>query len=287
MPGSLSGELFEWAVRSDIEERPYDTPGTQVGAEDVRRLVGPDLVDLEILRSATALEVHLPGRTSVQDPADGTVGRDQPAAPVIALDQGHRSRMRRSAASADDRQQVHASGRMAEAHQRSNEHVDDASCGAETIGSSHGRMLTGSRRSGIGDDAQLRCGKALAPRTRNNPKRRPRCTPMAAMDRPETIGVMPGPRADAEDTLATIARSDTALTTDSPLIELRDVGRVYRAGAVEYAALECVDLVVEAGDMVAIVGPSGSGKTTILNLITGIDRPTSGPWLSTASSSTR
>jgi putative ABC transport system ATP-binding protein len=40
--------------------------------------------------------------------------------------------------------------------------------------------------------------------------------------------------------------------------------------------LRGVDLTIQAGEMVAVVGPSGSGKTTILNLITGIDRATSG-----------
>jgi putative ABC transport system ATP-binding protein len=62
----------------------------------------------------------------------------------------------------------------------------------------------------------------------------------------------------------------------APLIELAGVERVYRMGKVGYAALRGVDLEIEAGEMVAVVGPSGSGKTTILNLITGIDRPTAG-----------
>src|SRR5947209_11849965 len=62
----------------------------------------------------------------------------------------------------------------------------------------------------------------------------------------------------------------------SVLIELRRVEKVYRTGKVEYAALRGVDLAIGAGEMVAVVGPSGSGKTTIMNLITGIDRPTKG-----------
>ena len=47
-------------------------------------------------------------------------------------------------------------------------------------------------------------------------------------------------------------------------------------GRLDYPALRGVDLAIAAGELVAIVGPSGSGKTTILNLITGIDRPTAG-----------
>jgi putative ABC transport system ATP-binding protein len=52
--------------------------------------------------------------------------------------------------------------------------------------------------------------------------------------------------------------------------------KVYRTGKVEYPALRGVDLTIDAGEMVAVVGPSGSGKTTIMNMITGIDRPTAG-----------
>jgi putative ABC transport system ATP-binding protein len=61
-----------------------------------------------------------------------------------------------------------------------------------------------------------------------------------------------------------------------PLIDLHGVDKVYRTGRLEYRALRGIDLCVQAGEMVSVVGPSGSGKSTALNLITGIDRPTSG-----------
>ena len=61
-----------------------------------------------------------------------------------------------------------------------------------------------------------------------------------------------------------------------PLIELVGVEKVYRTGKVEFRALRGVDLTIDDGDMVAIVGPSGSGKSTIMNMITGIDRPSAG-----------
>ena len=64
--------------------------------------------------------------------------------------------------------------------------------------------------------------------------------------------------------------------TAAPLITLERVEKVYRTGKLEYRALRGVDLSIGTGEMVAVVGPSGSGKTTILNLITGIDRPTAG-----------
>jgi len=64
--------------------------------------------------------------------------------------------------------------------------------------------------------------------------------------------------------------------TREPLIELESVVKIYRTGKLEYPALRGVDLAIDAGEMVAVVGPSGSGKTTIMNMITGIDRPTAG-----------
>ncbi|HSC51904.1 MAG TPA: ABC transporter ATP-binding protein [Gaiellaceae bacterium] len=62
----------------------------------------------------------------------------------------------------------------------------------------------------------------------------------------------------------------------APLIQLAAVEKVYRMGKLDYHALRGIDLSIGAGELVAIVGPSGSGKTTILNLVTGIDRPTAG-----------
>jgi putative ABC transport system ATP-binding protein len=62
----------------------------------------------------------------------------------------------------------------------------------------------------------------------------------------------------------------------APLIDLQGVTKVYRTGRLEYAALRGIDLRIDRGEMVSVVGPSGSGKSTALNLITGIDRPTTG-----------
>ena len=61
-----------------------------------------------------------------------------------------------------------------------------------------------------------------------------------------------------------------------PLIDLRGLEKVYKTGQLELVALRGVDLTVHSGEMVAVVGPSGSGKTTILNMVTGIDRPSAG-----------
>ena len=61
-----------------------------------------------------------------------------------------------------------------------------------------------------------------------------------------------------------------------PLIFLRNVTKVYPMGSRHYTALRGVSVTFHTGEFTAIVGPSGSGKSTILNMITGIDRPTSG-----------
>jgi len=63
---------------------------------------------------------------------------------------------------------------------------------------------------------------------------------------------------------------------DQSLIQLRDVVKVYQMGRKEFVALKGVTLEIYAAEFVSIVGPSGSGKSTILNMITGIAKPTSG-----------
>jgi putative ABC transport system ATP-binding protein len=58
------------------------------------------------------------------------------------------------------------------------------------------------------------------------------------------------------------------------LIRLTEVSKVYQGGIT--GALDGVSLTVEKGEFTAIMGPSGSGKSTMLNLVAGLDRPTSG-----------
>jgi putative ABC transport system ATP-binding protein len=58
-----------------------------------------------------------------------------------------------------------------------------------------------------------------------------------------------------------------------PVIELTGVSKTYPGGV---AALRSVDLVVDYGELLAIVGPSGSGKSTMLHLIGTLDRPSEG-----------
>ncbi|HSG79270.1 MAG TPA: ABC transporter ATP-binding protein [Acidimicrobiia bacterium] len=69
---------------------------------------------------------------------------------------------------------------------------------------------------------------------------------------------------------------DRPSSIETQLVHLEGVTKVFRTGRVDFPALRGIDLSVERNEFVAIVGPSGSGKSTILNIVTGIDRPTEG-----------
>src|SRR5213595_1989739 len=63
-----------------------------------------------------------------------------------------------------------------------------------------------------------------------------------------------------------------------PLIQLRDVWKVYHLGDVEVRALRGISLDIRASEFLAIVGASGSGKSTCMNLIGCLDQPTRGTY---------
>ena len=70
----------------------------------------------------------------------------------------------------------------------------------------------------------------------------------------------------------------SAVTLDAHphLIELTDVKKLFKTDAGDFLALKGINLTIGAGEFVGIVGKSGSGKSTLINMITGIDRCTSG-----------
>lgn len=60
------------------------------------------------------------------------------------------------------------------------------------------------------------------------------------------------------------------------ILKVKDLRKVYGIGETQVNALDGINLTVQRGEFVAIVGSSGSGKTTFLNMVGGLDVPTSG-----------
>jgi len=86
--------------------------------------------------------------------------------------------------------------------------------------------------------------------------------------------------------LKTDARSQgggTAAALEAPaapaIVQLKQISKFYRAGPTEVPALNRVDLVIRAGEFVAVMGPSGSGKSTCMNILGCLDVPSRGRYL--------
>lgn len=62
------------------------------------------------------------------------------------------------------------------------------------------------------------------------------------------------------------------------IIDIRNLGKIYKNGDIEVEALKNVSFSIERGEFVSIMGPSGSGKSTLMNIIGCLDRSTSGQY---------
>jgi putative ABC transport system ATP-binding protein len=62
------------------------------------------------------------------------------------------------------------------------------------------------------------------------------------------------------------------------MIAFKDLHKIYIMGEERVAALDGVSLEIAAGEHVAVVGPSGSGKSSLMNILGGLDRPTTGTY---------
>jgi putative ABC transport system ATP-binding protein len=74
----------------------------------------------------------------------------------------------------------------------------------------------------------------------------------------------------------TLTKQPETQTHSRGTVSLFDVYKDYQVGEVTTRVLKGINLEISPGEFVAIVGPSGNGKSTLLNMITGIDHPTSG-----------
>lgn len=75
---------------------------------------------------------------------------------------------------------------------------------------------------------------------------------------------------------AGIYEYNSASSIMPPALEASQLWKLYQAGESTVEAVRGVDVRVDSGEMIAVMGPSGCGKTTLLNILSGIDEPTSG-----------
>ena len=72
------------------------------------------------------------------------------------------------------------------------------------------------------------------------------------------------------------ARRARASYGEGALVVCDQVVRIYSGAGIEVQALQGLDLLIEQGELVAMVGASGSGKSTLMNILAGLDTPTAG-----------
>ena len=70
--------------------------------------------------------------------------------------------------------------------------------------------------------------------------------------------------------------TQTSAVSQTPVLELRGVRRVFRQGEAVLPVLNGIDLALRSGEIVALVGPSGAGKSTLLHVAGLLERPDGG-----------
>lgn len=78
------------------------------------------------------------------------------------------------------------------------------------------------------------------------------------------------------DGAGSVALSVDAAPMDQFVVDIRGVVKTFQTAAGSFTALRGIDFRVRSGEFVAVIGKSGSGKSTLINMMAGIDRPTSG-----------
>ena len=70
--------------------------------------------------------------------------------------------------------------------------------------------------------------------------------------------------------------AEEKLEQNQHMIECENLVKIYKTAEIEVVALQGLDMIVEKGEVMAIIGNSGSGKSTLLNMLGGLDRPSAG-----------
>lgn len=73
-----------------------------------------------------------------------------------------------------------------------------------------------------------------------------------------------------------ISKNGNGNNNNQPIVSLKNIAKSFPVGNDEVTVLHDISLDIHKGEFVSIVGPSGNGKSTLLNMVTGIDRPSDG-----------